>query len=485
MLQVYHSNQVERLVDQLSANVEGMRRLMGRRGLFEKAHVVVPNWNLETYLKFEIAARQGVAAHFQFHTLEKFLASIVPEKVRERVQILDQTLVHKLIVDLLLDEAFVERPGLEAVRHYLHAPGGDEDAVDRRRFQLGAELAKLFREYDFSRKAMLDAWPTGRVVDKDPFQVAEGWQRELWLEIFGADGVLSRLPSSARKPVRLTRLLETLKPRDFELPDQVHLFGFSYMARSFEEIFYKLGLTEERICIYALNPCKEYWEDLETGSDEEEDKIESMREEDGLLRPEIDAPALRLWGRPGRDYHRMLNRLSDYAQVDLFEEEDSKTLLDAVQRDILTRAPQRPRAAPDARFDDESVTFFACPGIGREVETIASEIWALMKADDTLRFNEIALIVNNANKEAYQTQIRAVFNDTSRIPHNIVDLAGTAHSRVFEAVELLFTLPFGQFRRRELLRLMTHPNVLARSPEIEARQWMEWCHDLHIVHGAD
>jgi exodeoxyribonuclease V gamma subunit len=49
----------------------------------------------------------------------------------------------------------------------------------------------------------------------------------------------------------------------------------------------------------------------------------------------------------------------------------------------------------------------------------------------------------------------------------------------------LFSLPFGQFRRRELLQLITHPNVVARFPGLDASQWMQWCQELHIVHGAD
>src|SRR5678809_278195 len=39
--------------------------------------------------------------------------------------------------------------------------------------------------------------------------------------------------------------------------------------------------------------------------------------------------------------------------------------------------------------------------------------------------------------------------------------------------------------RRELLRVMTHPAVLAAHPHVDAADWVRWTERLGIVHGAD
>ncbi|MBA2661519.1 MAG: exodeoxyribonuclease V subunit gamma, partial [Bradymonadaceae bacterium] len=286
--------------------------------------------------------------------------------------------------------------------------------------------------------------------------------------------------------VRISEVFGQLAPSALIVPEHTHVFGLSYVAPLFETIFAQFKRRAEGIYFYTLNPCEAFWEDVRPGAEDEDVVLESTT---GLFDLELDTPALRLWGRPGRDNTRMLNRLSETVyETSLFEVSDSEqpTLLQALQADIRERAPKRSRAAADARFDDESIRFLACPSVQREVEVVANEIWSLMEqSKGSLRFNDIAVIVNHAQREVYQTHIRSVFKDTHDIAHNIIDIASASQNRLVEAADLLFSLPFGDFRRRELLKLITHPNVMANFPGVEAEQWLGWCHELHILHGAD
>ncbi len=49
----------------------------------------------------------------------------------------------------------------------------------------------------------------------------------------------------------------------------------------------------------------------------------------------------------------------------------------------------------------------------------------------------------------------------------------------------LLELPTGTMTRRELLRVMTHPAVIAGHPHVHVEDWVRWTERLGIVHGAD
>ena len=64
---------------------------------------------------------------------------------------------------------------------------------------------------------------------------------------------------------------------------------------------------------------------------------------------------------------------------------------------------------------DQSLVIMACPGIRREAEFIANEIWSLISADERrhktspgqLRFRDIAVLVaDSVSRPAYQAHVR-------------------------------------------------------------------------------
>src|SRR5690606_35778467 len=99
-----------------------------------------------------------------------------------------------------------------------------------------------------------------------------------------------------------------------------------------------------------------------------------------------DTPALRLWGRPGRENIRILNELTqcdfDARFVDPTEDRHGPlTMLAALQRDILFRQPERVEPDPDIDPEDDSIRVLGCPSVQRELEVVGNEIWRLMHTD--------------------------------------------------------------------------------------------------------
>ena len=65
MMHVWYSNQLERLADRLIENLGKPKRSTTSR-LFRMPTIIVPNRNIETYLKYEIARGAGIAAAARF-----------------------------------------------------------------------------------------------------------------------------------------------------------------------------------------------------------------------------------------------------------------------------------------------------------------------------------------------------------------------------------------------------------------------------------
>ncbi len=535
MIRLVYSNATEELLAALADAIAEERRTAGP---LEPVRVVVPNANIETYLKLGLAERAGIAANLEITFLRRFLARIA-ERALPPARAVDADHIEGCLLALFHDPARIAEPELEPVRAYLSAAGDAPDAVDRRRCQLAATLARLFDEYASSRPRMLAEWRAhetararGSSADREArdgagggtpalderarFAATERWQRALWLAIFGANGLLAE--EGARTGTTFLPLGELLVEAERRLEPSglgraLHVFGVSYVAESYHRMLALLGRHLD-VRIYTLNPCREFWEDLDTAHEaarrtkretkrlfptrrESRQPMLTVDDDPFALAGEGEMLALRLWGRPGRENVRLLNQLTDADFDGRFhshagDHDDGAAaplpLLHRLQDDILDRvARDRPDPALTA---DGSITVLPCPGLRRELEVVAAEIWRMVRADPSLRFNHIAVIVPEANKEAYLSQIGAVFGESHDLPWSGVDLPpGHGHGvgEVIEIAERLIDLPLGTFTRRELLPLLTHPAILspARFPGVTPADWISLCEELAIVHGAD
>jgi exodeoxyribonuclease V gamma subunit len=218
----------------------------------------------------------------------------------------------------------------------------------------------------------------------------------------------------------------------------------------------------------------------------------------------FENPFLEAWGHAGRESTRLLNQLSDgdfdatfvdpIRAGDLDGARATDTLLRLVQQDILDRRPARraEAASRGGRGRDESLQILGAPNPRRELESIAAQIWSMVRADaqarpeptSPLRFSDVAVLIAGGD-EPYLSLARAVFREAHDLPHSIVDQRISDTSPLIEVVLALLELPLGQLTRREVLDVITHPNVLARFPDADPGLWLRLCEGLAIVHGSD
>jgi exodeoxyribonuclease V gamma subunit len=486
---------VERLVDE--------RR---REGPLAPIRVVVPNRNVETFLRLKIAEHCGVAANLETIFLRKFLARLAEGAVAD-ARVASAEHVEGHLLALLHDEGALAEPSLAHVRAYLASAGGDRDALDRRRCQLAAVLAQLFDEYAGSRPEMLVAWAReddpspqpspsgggrgGGVLDLPLFSRLvpmpsplrrgglDDWQRTLWRAVFGRDGRLARQAgASGIRYLPLEALWdEAMRKRPAPFAGKtLHVFGLSYIATAYHRMLATLA-REATVHVYTLNPCRETADELLA-------KPEPSTDDPFGLGGEAQ-PVLRRWARPGRENLRLLAGCEGATVEARFPEsvDDGTTLLRRLQSDIVNRRLPEPSAVHGE--PDGTLRVLPCPSLRRELEVVAAEIWNLSRRDPSLRLCDVAVIVPEASKELYLAQLSAVFGESCDLPHSVADLPAASAHRAAEAIELLLHLPFSSFTRKDFLPLVTHPCLMARFPKAAPEAWRELTDALGIVRGAD
>ncbi|HEY3816788.1 MAG TPA: exodeoxyribonuclease V subunit gamma [Polyangiaceae bacterium] len=451
MVRLVYSNRTEELLAELATRV---RAQQARDGALVPVRLVVPNGSVEGYVRLGIAREQGIAANLDTSLLTRF-AGETTALLDRGARVADAEALEAMALALLLDDALLAGEDLAAVRAYLHAAGDRAEAVDVRRVQLAARVGRIFEEYTYSRGELLVAWNDGLALDAAHAET-ERWQRRLWLAMFGEGGL-----ARARTPriVPLHEAVGALEPRAELLPRAVHVFGFAHVGRTFHELLQRLGRVVE-VVVYTLTPCEGFWEDVDRR----------------------DPAPLQLWSRPGRDHVRALNALAGFDHDDRFVDPMAaapRTLLRQLQGDVLRRE------APAAPAEDASVVVLEHASIRRECEAVASAIWDLMREDESLRFDDVAVLVPPGDAAAYAAHLPAAFREAHELPHQIVGLPPVEPGRIEEAIELLLALPLGRFTRAELLRLAVHPAVAGGLREVDTERWLAWCDALGVVHGAD
>ncbi len=467
MLALTSSNRLESLADALIHTVQAQRRA-GAIDALTPIYCVIPNPQLETFLRFYMARRTGIAANMQGYFLRDFLALLLPQSPTP-VSLVTREVMQRMLLGVLagLHPVF-DDPVMQPVMAYLDAAGHHVDDRERRCFQLTAQIARVFDDYQLTRPEMLAAWSEGQLIGEGTYAATEAWQRALWLSLFRPSGERDRLASaSGTHWVTLPELCERDDWAREQVPSHLHVFGFSYLPRVYHALLARLTeLTDVSIYTpYSVQPSC-----------------------DDTALP----PLLYHWRRPGDEYHRLLDEAVGTEAVSVEVEESqpaSRTALALLQRAIWQGVS--PQLTSDLTTDPH-LHILACSSIRREAEVIANEIWSLMLQDDEreagrepLRFHDIAVIVNSQERDVYQTHLAAAFKAYHDIPYSMIDVPAAVQSRFIEALTWLLSLPFGAFTRQELLRLLSHPAFFSRLPDVDTAQWLAWCNDLAIVHGAD
>lgn len=405
MLHLTSSNRLESLADAVIRTVRE-QRASGAVDVLTPTCLIAPNLQVETFFRFYMARRTGIAANVQCHFLRDFLARLLPPTPTPMRLLTREAMQGMLLGVLSGPHDVLDDPVMQPVRAYLDAAGHRTDDRERRCFQLTAQIARVFDDYHLSRPEMLQDWARGQSVCEGTYAATEAWQRALWLTLFRPHGERDRLAAaSGIRWVTLPELSDREHWAQTQMPEHIHVFGFSYMARVLHTLLARLARSAE---VYVYTPYP----------------VQPSR--DDLTLP----PLLRHWRRPGDEHHRLLCD-ADVEAVSVEAEEPftaHQSVLAQLQHAIWQGVAPISSGSPT----DSHIKILACSGIRREAEVIANEIWALMLQDDEresgrepLRFHDIAVIVNTQERDAYQTHLSAAFKECHAIPYTLIDAGGS------------------------------------------------------------
>ena len=467
MFNLYYSNHLEALVEPLAERIR-------QNDPFTSVTVAVPNRNLQMWLNIQIAQRLGIAANIRFRRLDPLLVSVMaPELGGE----LSDNIVQMMILRLLEQYKKDPAPELMGLKRYLAST--DRYDAGMRAFQLSRRLVGLFREYAFSRMEMVTAWEKNKCY-LDPENRIEAWQRRLWRDLFGPKGIVARRNKSEDRRPLLP--LHQMMPDEKHTGSELHFFGISYVSR-FHQVTLRQLADHRDVFMYVLNPCRMFWEDMRSRQEVRNARPITKKElQNGELEEIPENPFLQAWGKPGREYMRLLNDAANWDFRDHFSQpqtEDTPSLLHRLQIDILDRQapPSQPVPLPE---NDTSLMVMGCPSPRREAEVVANTIFQLMLHDSELKLQDIAIIVTDM--DTYQTEVESALLRTHNLPFNLVDGVTGRASRLIDAVILLLELPDGRFDRETVFRLYRHPNFRARFPKADIDTWLTITDELAIFH---
>jgi exodeoxyribonuclease V gamma subunit len=449
MLRAVHSNRVESL---LAALLE----VLPPADPFAPATIVVGSHLVSRWLTQRLALERGIASGLELPTFDRFVERTWAGDEAARgagLTRLDRSELAAAIASVLAEPGIVG--GLPAVAAYLEAAPAPGDRAGPRRVQLAEHLAGLYWNYALSRPDWMPAFVTGHVPSELAGDPTAHWQAAL----LGA--ALRHLdPTKQWAPTPLLPWLRRRAGLAAPRVQPVAVFGLSFLARAQLEALTDLATTSD-VSVYILDPCEELWDDVA-----------------GRQATTIDPLPLVLWGRPVRD---TLAALVERTGGDLdgrFAAVPPETARDRMLADVRTRS-----APAGAATGDAGVTVLACPNPRREIEVIAAAARHRLDDDPTLGAHEIGVWVAG-DHERYLAQAPAAFEAVG-VPCHLVDAPIDDRGRIGEALLALLELPTSGMARRDLLRVMTHPAVLASYAHVDAADWVRWTERLGIVHGAD
>ena len=517
---VTYSNRMEKLAEALAEALPGPGRL------FDGPWLVVPGRPLEAFVDLELARRRGISGNMDTMSVSGAFARLCVEAAPDVVLIDRLHMVGELLAFLATRPARDDQT-LAPLDTYLVGGGTHADAVDRRRVAVARATATLFSNWALTRPLRLARWreggddAPGDDAAEDP-RLARAL-RGLWGALFGPAGRFAlRGRDEGRRYLTLDAFLDQGMDEAWRPPSEIHVFGLTELPAGLQRPFDRLA-ARTTLSVYAINPCREFWEDVRTTRRpprrERARPVKTRgRVSDRQLAldiggPLLDAPPfthaggaseseplagetlegenpfLAAWGSPSRDTVRRLDALCD-ANADHrgHADDEPATLLARVQRDVADRAPARSGLRRLRLPADGSLMVMGAPDPRRAWETVAAEIWDLVRGSAAraetppLRFSDIAVLVAGPD-EPYLPLAASVFHEANDLPHALVD--APLPSRVPEAVLGLLALPGGELSRREVLDVLTHPNIKAGFPDADADTWLALCEALGIARGAD
>jgi exodeoxyribonuclease V gamma subunit len=503
--------------------------------------LLVQSNGMKHWLELALAKDLGICAATQVELpsaklWQIYRAVLGPSNVPAHMPLDKSPLVWRI---MRLLPSLLAKPSFAPLKNYLGQAEADASPMNRRAYQLAAQLADVLDGYQNYRADWLEDWAnhkdtlrtqagTNASAFTTPLPAAQSWQPELWrdlLDDLAADAEVNaelQHSYSSRAKVheafmaKMATLPEGQRPAG--VPHRIMVFGVTSLPMQTVQALAALG----RVCqvlMLVQNPCQHHWGHV-VESRVPLAKLSKQRQahkkdlpipqDDGSL-SEADQyklhtdthPLLAAWGKHGRDYLHLLDGFDDVDQykglfhrVDVFvdpadtaaDEGREPTMLEHLQSSLLNLAPL-PDHLTDVPVHDTSVRFVQTHSAQREVEVLHDRLLAWLDADPTLKPADIMVMVPDMAN--FAPHIHAVFgrfasHELRHIPYTVADTTPRTEPLV-QAIDTLLQLPQLRVTRVEWQSLFEVAAVRERFglEEHDVAQLDTWLADAGVRWGLD
>lgn len=472
----FHLHRSNRL-ESLAGTLGGVMRESLSSPLVPEA-VVVQSQGMARWLKLELAARLGIAAHIRFPFPRAFaheLFRALDLTVDSRPSFDPELLVWRIYQ--LLPEA-AQQPGFASVKRYL------ADGDQRKRFQLAGRLARLFDQYLVYRPDLIAAWDSGASDWPERFGAEPGeiWQSQLW-KMIGEDWAAGHPAAWLHEFLRTAQAGRLPTGR---LPERVSIFGVSSLPPFHLELLKALSTVCE-VHLFLLQPTEHYWGDVRS---RREQALQRRRAGGSpMVAPDDGHRLVSSLGRTGREMLDLLLDRDAQDEQEVFVAVGAGTLLGRLQ-DAMRSFEQRGSGEPRQKVaaGDESIRIHSCHGAMREVEVLRDHLLKWFNDEPTLQPRDVVVMVPDL--ETYAPLLEAVFSlpesPDQFIPFSIADRSprsGGLGAALWQVLELMG----GLFGASEVVSLLEREPVRRRFglDEDDVERCRSWVRDAEIRWGRD
>jgi len=367
--------------------------------------VIVQNNEIKEWLSLQLAQYQGIAGNLKFIFPSEFIWLLyrlkqdeVPKVLPSDLQAMQWAIFKQLSTNA---ELLKQLPSF-----------GNIEGDNKRLFQLSAQLADNFDQYQVYRPEMMEGWIRGEFATKHK---DEKWQLSIWRSLNQAWNQSDKTKDIPRRSEAYADLLNWLQDSDDEIwdhiPNQLYVFGLSQAAKPFLEVISRIS-SQTKLHYFTKSV-----QAFQSNSDVE-DLVEN-------------------WSKPATEQLNLLKSILNNAQLPFTEKE--------ILGSESTALPQ--------------IAVHSCHNNRREVEVLKDEILSFLDAHSNAKTSDILIMVPDA--EEYAGILETVFNEEEpALP--VSQLSGKSHQSAEHTVSELLDLLSSSFKASAVLQFLNLEPVKSR-----------------------
>jgi len=446
-IELYASNDLESLADQLSVNLKE-----DRFDVFSKPFIVTQTEGINSWLKIQLAEKMGIVSNVALLSPTDVISQVFSALGGGFQQSMHSEHLKWLLFGLMGETDFAT--SFPKISNYF---GNSES----KRLSLAQKTADLFDQYQIYRPEKITQWSNGALETAEDLQ----WQSYLWHKVKSKYGEqLSDKTEMANKIMALLSEEKNQQALVNRIP-RLYFFGIAIITPFYLKLFHSISRYIP-VRFYLINPSPEtYWMDDVT----EKRMIFLLNRNKTKTTADftIGNELLLNWGKIIKDSFSLL--FNDEETINAYNDslrkpiEHPVTLLQKVQSDIYNNAAQDSRhEISESDISDGSVTINASFTSYREVELLYNYIIQLIDEKKTsLSPRDIVVMVNDVDK--YAPFINAVFDNAPyKIPFSIADESVSSGNNFFSALELIMSMEENKFTSERVLELLENKYIRSR-----------------------